>query len=95
MYNDLFYQHRYHLKKDASDLYLQSKKTYSEQRGLQWTPQNKRPFKLREKLKELEVSSFTLTYWLCFSYYLILGPSLSKQNSLFNMGRQQIKTSFI
>lgn len=48
----------YQLKKDATDLYLQSKRTYCERRGIQWMLQNKRPFKLREKLKELEVILF-------------------------------------
>lgn len=46
---------RYHVKKDSTDVYLQSKKAYCVSRGITWTVQNKRPVKLKDKIKELEV----------------------------------------
>lgn len=46
---------RYVLRKSDNDsLNLISKRTYFEQRGLVWTPLNKRPVKLKDKLRELE-----------------------------------------
>lgn len=46
---------RYYNKKDATDAILgQSKKQYCEQRGLIWHVLNKRPHKLKDKLRELE-----------------------------------------
>lgn len=46
--------HRYYSKKEAGDSTRQIKKQYCEQRGLLWTINNKRPQKLRDRLKELE-----------------------------------------
>lgn len=46
---------RYHVKKDSTDVYQQSKKAYCVSRGITWTVQNKRPVKLKDKIKELEV----------------------------------------
>lgn len=46
---------RYYAKKETQDsLYNNSKKQYCEQRGVLWNPINKRPNKLRDRLKELE-----------------------------------------
>ncbi|KAK4887641.1 hypothetical protein RN001_003912 [Aquatica leii] len=46
---------KYYLRKDAQDqLLYKSKKLYCEKRGLVWYPINKRPFKVKDKLKELE-----------------------------------------
>ncbi|KAJ8971447.1 hypothetical protein NQ314_000704 [Rhamnusium bicolor] len=46
---------KYYTKKDSNDsLGAHSKKQYCEQRGLLWNPINKRPQKLRDRLKELE-----------------------------------------
>lgn len=46
---------RYYNKKEAADVVLgQSKKQYCEQRGLMWHVVNKRPNKLKDKLRELE-----------------------------------------
>lgn len=43
------------MKKESDDSVIsQSKKQYCEQRGLIWTPLNKRPYKTRERLRELE-----------------------------------------
>lgn len=48
---------RYHEKKTPCNAPLQvAKKTYTEKRGMFWIPPNKRPVKLRDSLKELEVS---------------------------------------
>lgn len=47
---------KYSSKKDTADLYSASKKLYCERRDLSWTVPNKRPHKLKDKLKELEVS---------------------------------------
>lgn len=47
---------RYYLKKDAHDVYLQSKKDYCERRGGVWVLPNKRPHKLKDKLREFDVS---------------------------------------
>ncbi|KAG5890065.1 hypothetical protein JTB14_003630 [Gonioctena quinquepunctata] len=46
---------KYYVKKESNDsLYGQSKKIYCEQRGTFWNLPNKRPQKLRDRLKELE-----------------------------------------
>ncbi|XP_057663252.1 WD repeat-containing and planar cell polarity effector protein fritz [Diorhabda carinulata] len=46
---------RYYTKKEGTDnIYSQSKKQFCEQRGISWYLPNKRPQKLRDKLKELE-----------------------------------------
>ncbi|KAF5300026.1 hypothetical protein FQR65_LT09283 [Abscondita terminalis] len=45
---------KYYQRRDAQDLLYKSKRLYSEQRGITWHPPNKRPFKVKDKLKELE-----------------------------------------
>lgn len=51
----LIYSFRYYTKKDTTEsVYLLSKKSYCERRGLLWNVANKRPHKLKNKLKELE-----------------------------------------
>lgn len=46
---------RYYNKKDTGDsVFGQIKKRYCEQRGVLWNINNKRPQKLRDRLKELE-----------------------------------------
>lgn len=46
---------RYYSKKDATDsVYISSKRSYCEHRGVYWNVVNKRPTKLKNKLKELE-----------------------------------------
>lgn len=47
---------RYYDKKSNDDSILfEGKKSYAEKRGHVWVPQNKRPVRLKENLKELEV----------------------------------------
>nr|XP_023016228.1 WD repeat-containing and planar cell polarity effector protein fritz [Leptinotarsa decemlineata] len=47
--------YKYYIKKEGGDsLYGQSKKLYSENRGIYWNLPNKRPQKLRERMKEFE-----------------------------------------
>lgn len=46
----------YHEKKTVADsLFTLGKKAYVEKRGMTWTPTKKRPNKLKDSLKELEV----------------------------------------
>ncbi|XP_046664309.1 WD repeat-containing and planar cell polarity effector protein fritz isoform X2 [Homalodisca vitripennis] len=52
---------RLHDKKATTDSpFTLGKKTYVEKRGMTWTPQNKRPTKLKDTLKELEENLETL-----------------------------------
>ena len=47
---------KYSSRKDTSDVHSASKKLYCERRDLSWAAPNKRPHKVKDKLKELEVS---------------------------------------
>lgn len=50
------YCYRYHDKKDVTDSpYNESKRSYAEKRGMTWLLQNKRPAKLKDSIRELEV----------------------------------------
>nr|XP_022909980.1 WD repeat-containing and planar cell polarity effector protein fritz [Onthophagus taurus] len=44
----------YHLTKDVGNVYDSTKKSYCEKRGVAWNLTNKRPHKLKDKLKELD-----------------------------------------
>lgn len=53
--------HRYNSQKDNSqNINTQAKKSYAEKRDYLWNLPNKRPVKLKEKLKELEVPPSTI-----------------------------------
>jgi hypothetical protein len=57
---DIFF-YRYHEKKEVTDSpYNESKRSYAEKRGMTWLLQNKRPTKLKESIRELEVRGFIL-----------------------------------
>jgi hypothetical protein len=50
----IFY--RYHEKKDVTDSpHSESKRSYAETRGMTWLLQNKRPTKLKDSVRILEV----------------------------------------
>lgn len=50
------FRFRYYDKKTNDDsVSFEGKKSYVEKRGHVWVPQNKRPIRLKENLKELEV----------------------------------------
>jgi len=52
--NNFFY--RYHDKKDVTvSPYNESKRSYAEKRGMTWLLHNKRPAKLKDSVRELEV----------------------------------------
>lgn len=59
MCKDIFF--RYHEKKEVTDSpYNESKRSYAEKRGMTWLLQNKRPTKLRDSIRELEVRGLIL-----------------------------------
>lgn len=54
--NTIFLILRYSINKETCDnVHYLSKRTYCENRGLTWIPTNKRPHKLKDKIKEFEV----------------------------------------
>lgn len=60
------------MKKDCTDVYQQSKKAYCESRGITWTAQNKRPVKLKDKIKELEVWTVWKFGEVVYTVYVLL-----------------------
>lgn len=52
-----FSRYHQHKKPSPESPFAVGKKTYAEKRGIVWTPNNKRPIKLKDSIKELEVWS--------------------------------------
>jgi len=49
-------------------VYCEQRRLWGEDRGVSWTPKNRRPEKLRDTLKECEVSTFVPSI-LNFSFF--------------------------
>lgn len=68
------------MKKDAHDVYLQGKRDFCERRGVVWVLPNKRPHKLKDKLREFDVSCRCVGVNNVFHLFVV-GDFIAKQNS--------------